>query len=469
LILVWTAFWGWHSVSHRRMMETTTMANLHNQAVQGISNVVLFSRWNALHGGVYVPVNDYGQPNPYLQGLVKRDIITPGGDSLTLINPAYMTRQFFEIQERDTDMRGHITSLKPIRPENAPDPWERKALQAFETGAAEESTVEEIGAIPYYRLMRPLITEKACLKCHRQQGYKEGDIRGGLSVSIPISDPMRRMQEDINRRDMFDFIFWVLGLAGIIFGYVLLQKTDLNRAKFVDEILKLNKKTDHLNSELNEANALKLMLIDVMTHDLRKPLQVISGFSELALNNHPDDPLITRIDQNVARLFETLDNVSALAQTALGESIPLKSMDLIPTVRNVANEFQNLLEAGEMTLDLNLPERCIVIAHPIIREVFRNYLSNAIKYAADGKRVVLEVEEAATEVIIRVRDFGSETIPEEKYEDLFNRHFRDDDDKQGRGLGLFIVKRLAEALHGTAWVEPNRPQGNVFAFSIPRT
>ncbi|NOZ74307.1 MAG: DUF3365 domain-containing protein [FCB group bacterium] len=468
LIVIWTMFFVWDNVSHRGTMKLLTMRNIHNRAAMGIENVIIFRRWNALHGGVFVPINDYGVPNPYLKGLVERDLATTHGDSLTMINPAYMTRQYFDLLEKDTRFRGHITSLRPIRPKNAPDSWERQALESFEKGSTEASVITELDSTSYFRLMRPLVTEKPCLKCHQQQGYKEGDIRGGLSISIPIAGPLALMNQDIHRRTLFDLIVWMLGVAGILIGFSKLDKADHYRLEMLHRLMKLKRKTDRLNRELEETNALKLMLIDTMTHDLRKPLQVISGFSELALDSYPDDPYITRIDQNVTRVFETLNDVTILAQTALGESIPLEEVDLVPIVQEVSGEFTNLLEAEQLSLKMDIPQRCIVKAHPVIREVFRNYLSNAVKYAADGKQVDITIEETAKTVTIRIRDYGSTQIPEEKYPELFTRHFQDDEIHHGRGLGLFIVAQIAKVLNGKAWVEPNRPQGNVFAFSIPR-
>jgi hypothetical protein len=97
-----------------------------------------------MHGGVYVPVTEETQPNPYLSDVPERDLITPSGRHLTLINPAYMTRQVYELMKESYGVRGHITSLNPIRPENKPDTWETQALRAFESGKTEVSSIEKI-------------------------------------------------------------------------------------------------------------------------------------------------------------------------------------------------------------------------------------------------------------------------------------------------------------------------------------
>jgi diguanylate cyclase (GGDEF)-like protein/PAS domain S-box-containing protein len=141
--------------------------------------------WNASHGGVYVPVTKSTQPNPYLEH-PRRDVVTQDGRALTMVNPAFMTRQLSEIAQQAGAVQLHITSLNPIRPANAPDAWEAEALRRFEAGLSE--IVELIpGTEPVHRYMAPLKVKKACLVCHEKQGYRIGDIRGGISVTMPAA------------------------------------------------------------------------------------------------------------------------------------------------------------------------------------------------------------------------------------------------------------------------------------------
>jgi len=179
---------------------------------------LLYRRWSANHGGLYAPVSQKTPPNPYLADYPERDLITPSGRQLTLVNPAYMTRQVYELASEATGVRGHITSLQPVRRENAADAWETGALKAFEQGVEEVSSVENLEGQPYLRLMRPFRTEKGCLQCHAQQGYKEGDIRGGLSIAIPMA-PLENIgrQYQINTWVRY-LLVWLLGICGIAWG-----------------------------------------------------------------------------------------------------------------------------------------------------------------------------------------------------------------------------------------------------------
>jgi signal transduction histidine kinase/ActR/RegA family two-component response regulator len=188
IVCIWVALvctslgWNWWQVDN----SITAMAG--DAARSHFEKDLVFRRWVALHGGVYVPPTPQSPPNPYLQNMSERDVVTTGGKALTLVNPAYMTRQVHELAAKEYGVRGHITSLKPLRPENGPDEWERAALQAFETGTKEVVAREVIDNLPFLRLMRPLPVEADCIKCHEAQGYKLGDIRGGISIAVPF-DP----------------------------------------------------------------------------------------------------------------------------------------------------------------------------------------------------------------------------------------------------------------------------------------
>jgi hypothetical protein len=142
--------------------------------------------WAASHGGVYVPVSEKTQPNPFLGHLPDRDIQTPGGKSLTLMNPAYMIRQIMEHYAELHGVRGRITGLKHFSEATAPDDWEKSALIAF------KAEMRNCWAFPNQwrplpAAMRALSTEPDCLKCHAHQGYQVGDVRGGVSVSVPMA------------------------------------------------------------------------------------------------------------------------------------------------------------------------------------------------------------------------------------------------------------------------------------------
>lgn len=207
----------WNIADEEKVLHKIALA----EATAAIGRDQLFRHWGSSHGGVYAPVTEKTIPNPHLTHIPERDISTPSGRQLTLINPAYMLRQVYELAEKNESSlgQGHLTSLKPLRPENRPDLWEEKALSVFETGAAREySETVQLNGQPFVRLMKAFVTEKSCLKCHAIQGYKEGDIRGGLSVSIPLKPLQEAAHGRIIGILIFNGVVWLLGLGVTFLG-----------------------------------------------------------------------------------------------------------------------------------------------------------------------------------------------------------------------------------------------------------
>lgn len=216
---------GWNIARQKQEVMEVAL----NEARTIYQKDLVYYRWATEHDGVFVPITTKTQPNPYLQHIPEYEGTTSLGKPLTLVNPEYMIRQVYDMQTPLSGVLGHITSLDPIRLENAADDWETSALEQFENGAAEVSSIEEINGEPYLRLMRPLFTETGCLKCHASQGYDEQDIRGGISVSLPMS-----LLFSIYRKDIFMFslahgILLTLGLFGIFLGAARIRQSMRDR------------------------------------------------------------------------------------------------------------------------------------------------------------------------------------------------------------------------------------------------
>ena len=209
VVIVLFAAWDY------RQSSAATFEDARSAATEGYAKDVIYRRWAAMHGGVYAPVTPETPPNPYLSDLPERDITSPSGKKLTLINPAYMTRQVYELAKKETGYRGHLTSLNPLRPENAADEWETSALRAFARGTKEVSSVEPLDGEVHLRFMRPLITERECLQCHAQQGYKLGDIRGGISVSVPWAPYRAALRSQLLAHITGYGGIWAIGILGL--------------------------------------------------------------------------------------------------------------------------------------------------------------------------------------------------------------------------------------------------------------
>ncbi len=152
-------------------------------------------------------------------------------EALTLNLPAYMARQAHELEIRSEGLRGHVTSLKPIRPRNAPDAWERAALTALHNGAAEVSAIGEIAGQSHFRLMRPLIIEESCLQCHTGQGFKVGAIRGGITVAVPMAPLKMALRPHLLTILVGYGLVWLVGLGGVVLATRTIQRRTQERAE----------------------------------------------------------------------------------------------------------------------------------------------------------------------------------------------------------------------------------------------
>ena len=226
ICICWTSvilgflFWQIHEAKETVLKLATV------EAEASFNKDLVYRRWSTMHGGTYVPVTKHTPPNPYLVNVENREIITPSGKTLTLVNPAYMTRQVHQLAGKQYGVKGHITSLNPIRPENKPDPWEEKALLGFEKGISEAKEIRKIEGTNYLRLMLPMFTEKGCLKCHGYQGYAEGDIRGGISVSVPLKSYQTIANAHIRNITIFHVLIIIIGIVGLAITFFHLNKIE---------------------------------------------------------------------------------------------------------------------------------------------------------------------------------------------------------------------------------------------------
>ncbi|MGL6194961.1 MAG: ATP-binding protein, partial [Thermoguttaceae bacterium] len=258
LFVVWTLAVGSVLVFANFYIRNTYQTLLYGQVEAASTRDLLFRAWNARFGGVYVPVKDGFEPNPYLHH-PKRDVVTTNGDHLTLINPAWMTRMVSEMQHsnKDTDVPvSKLTSSRLMNPKNAPDEWEEKALEILENG--DEDEIHEIlfpsDGKPQIRIARPLKVNESCLTCHAEQGYKVGDIRGIISTRMAAAPLLSTRNGILRFANITGVIIWLVGIAGLlIFRYRFTKYATMNRemlAELREKEHALSVHRDHLEEEI---------------------------------------------------------------------------------------------------------------------------------------------------------------------------------------------------------------------------
>ncbi|MBJ6725155.1 ATP-binding protein [Geomesophilobacter sediminis] len=443
------------------------------QARSNFQRDVVYRHWNAEAGAVYVPVNGRIQPNPYLANLPDRDIVTRDGKKLTLVNPSYMTRLVFETAAREYGVKGHMTSLRPIRPENRPDPWEARALSAFSKGSGEESTVEKLGDGYFLRLMKPLKTEAECLKCHAVQGYHVGEIRGGLSVAVPM-EPLWQIVRETSILIAVSFVaLWGIGLIGIFFGSARLRRAIRERDAGERQILALNRDLLARTDDLETANRELDAFCATVSHDLRSPLSVIGGYCELIREAPAETHLetcadFTRIILKATRRMENLiTTLLDFSRISRGELIR-EPVDLTA----VADELALELRAKDPKRPASFAIEPGLTAHAdagLLRVVMQNLLGNAWKYAAQCPETRIEVgaKDRGGKKWFFVRDNGI-GFDGKQASGIFDAFQRLDNAGgfEGTGIGLATVKRIIDRHGGEITCEGELGSGATFYFSF---
>ncbi|MDH4161627.1 MAG: diguanylate cyclase [Nitrospirota bacterium] len=211
LVLAFISFNRYRTVNH---LLVQTMRH----EAESFANLIIIARhWNAAYGGVYVVKKPVDRPTPHLRDAGNEpDIRTSDGRVLTLKNPAIMTREISEITSSGDLVRFHMISMKPLNPDNKPDAFEYDALLQFERGSSSHWAIDRDRPDPLFRFIHPLKVEKPCLQCHAKQGYKEGDIRGAVSIMIPASDLLQQMRRNATQKVM-DFLIAVGLLLAILY------------------------------------------------------------------------------------------------------------------------------------------------------------------------------------------------------------------------------------------------------------
>jgi len=318
-----------------------------NQAKAFFNELITARAWNAMHGGVYVPVTDEIQPNPYLD-VPNRDVYTTDSVLLTKINPAFMTRLISEIAEKKGGITYHITSLNPIRPANKADEWETESLTKFETGTKDVLQYFEKDTV--FKFMAPLIVTKACMKCHEKQGYNLGDIRGGISVSIPVNATMKNASKQEKKAAVMLLLFWVISSIGLNFIFIKVSNSFRARTKRLNIIEKQNKA---LQNMINVIKNTSVEMVNVSKH-LSSVSQEISQSSMKQATT--TEEVASAVEQLIATISSNTQRAEITGKTSAKSAENMKESNEIfqQTIKSVSDISKEISVITDIAFQTNI-------------------------------------------------------------------------------------------------------------------
>ncbi len=485
-LLLWAGTVGWSLQSHLQDIRQQSIQIATEGARNMFRMVVLTRNWNASHGGVYVPVTPRTQPNPYLKH-PKRDLTSTDGMALTLINPAYMTRLIGEIAHIDTGAVFRLTSLKPLRPDNAPDPWEAKALLSFESGNKESIAIEPSKDGALLRYMAPLEVTQPCLQCHEEQGYKLGDIRGGISVSQRYSTILATSQHGTQQSTLIHAS--VFSLIATL-GWLLLE---LLRKRWIDLAGKM-RELEATRGELVQSEKMASLgrMVAGFAHEINTPIGVAVG----AISQHDEivqriEALLLQDDVSEEALREELEQlrhggtlalsnlrraaklVQSFKRTSVDQSSDqMRHFGMKQLIEDVCFTLQHTLKRLPIAFAVHCPDDLQLHGIPgLLEQLLTNLIMNAVQHAFDnGSRagqIQIRVQRQGPSVVLDFADDGV-GMTSEQLAQIFEPFYTTRRTQGGSGLGLYICYNIAHVqLRGSIECSSQPNQGSRFVIRFP--
>jgi diguanylate cyclase (GGDEF)-like protein len=334
-LLIIAIFWGFYSHTVQLIED-----QLHHEARAFFQEIVQTRHWIIKQEGIYIKKKPGMLPDPNLENIkgLKTLITDREGEEYVLRNHAVITRSISDLAQREWHFIINITSIKPMNPDNQPDDFERTALESFEAGTKEYSRLRHDSTGSTFRYMAPLITQEECLPCHGAQGYKIGDIRGGISITIPARQALHQIIET----RIYTVIAAIALLTVLLSVIFYISKQFVNKLKKSETRLVELATTDSLTGILNRGEGIRRFEQEI-SRSRRKQLPLSIILIDIDNFKKFNDNLGHQVGDQVIRLVADL-----LTAT-------LRNYDII--CRYGGEEFLVVLPATELPKAIETAER----------------------------------------------------------------------------------------------------------------
>lgn len=225
-----------------------------------------------------------------------------------------------------------------------------------------------------------------------------------------------------------------------------------------------------------EMDKLKSELIATVSHDLKQPLSVMTGYLDLLeMKNTFDEQssnFVNMIDRSIRNMRQLIDDLLDLAKIESGIDLKLGPVQVANVIAECLEAVKPAAQNKSMTVTTDIPANLPPVRgeQARLRQIFENLISNAVKYTPPEGKVHVFAESRGLTIRISVKDDGLGIGPEDQAH-IFDRFYRvrrpETDSIDGTGLGLAIVKTLVEAHHGKIGLESRLGEGSTFYVTLP--
>lgn len=231
-------------------------------------------------------------------------------------------------------------------------------------------------------------------------------------------------------------------------------------------------------ARLKDLNATKDKFFSIIAHDLKNPFSSIIGFTELLLEqiqkkNFDNVERFTNIVHDASlRAMDLLSNLLEWARLQTGRiSFNPGYITLNGIIKSVINLLESSINQKSISISTNLKGELKIFADAeMLNSIFRNLISNAIKFTPPGGKILIEALESADSLLVTISDTGM-GIPAENLKKLFRADSvyttLGSEKESGTGLGLLLCKEFVEKHGGKIWVESEVGKGSRFCFTVP--
>lgn len=225
----------------------------------------------------------------------------------------------------------------------------------------------------------------------------------------------------------------------------------------------------------------RTLLLGVVAHELRGPLALLKGFSEVILEDlqNLDQKEVAKylksVNSTAVRLFTLLNELLDVTSIELGQiSLVLEPTDLRELIDTQLTSYAYLANKKNITLNKQFPAEALVCYCDALRvvQVISNFIDNAIKYSEPDSAIEITAQQQGRDIWVGVADHGPGIKPDEidqLFKNFGKASARPTGGEKSTGLGLAICKKIIEAHHGEIGVKAGSQQGAVFWFSLPIT